>query len=199
MQSILTDCYKIGNENLALAKTLIQSLKFLIILISYKRRFETKMNPHSKIIFTFLVLPFIMQCSIRNPIQAIGEKADNLFLGKEINYRYLEKKGFSYNEECSCFWKFESFTKPQNKISYTTSKFLYAKINLSNFKNSNFMIDSMSICYVYNPENNIESKLNQLRKLKEEVKEKINLNVEHATIYDSTNFVSITIISQVHN
>ena len=30
-------------------------------------------------------------------------------------------------------------------------------------------------------------------------KEKINLNVEHATIYDSTNFVSITIISQVHN
>lgn len=157
------------------------------------------MNQHSKIIFTFLVLSFFTQCRVRNPIQAIGEKADNLFLGKEINYRYLEKKGFSYNEACKCFWKFESFTKQQNEISYTTSKFLYANINYSNFKNSKFMIDSMAISYVYNPENNSESKSKQLRKLQEKVKEKINLNVEHTLIYDSTNFVSVKIISQVHN
>lgn len=157
------------------------------------------MNQHCKIIFGFLATIFLTQCSVRNPIQAIGEKADNLFFGEEINYRVLVKKGFSFDESCNCFWKFESFKKQQNEISYTTSKFLYANIKYSNFKNSTFMIDSMVISYVYNPENESESKLKQLRKLQEKVKEKINLNVAHRLIYDSTNFVSIKIINQVHN
>lgn len=157
------------------------------------------MNQHYKIIFAFLATIFFTQCSVRNPIQAIGEKADNLFLGEQIDYRVLNKKGFSFNEACNCFWKFEFFTKQQNEISYTTSKFLYANIAYSNFKNSSFLIDSMTISYVYDPENNSESKSKQLRKLQKKVKEKINLNVEHTLIYDSTNFVSIKIINQVHN